>query len=710
MHSSKSRWPQHALLVVSIWIGMARLLAAAPESEAASPATPAESPSSHETIGSEGPRAETPEASSVSSADEASNGPSRSAGGAPASAEEPLDSSGEVAGEGAQPEPEEPTGSNEQASEQPAQEAAENPPESADEELAPIPDPQYSEPASVETASFNGVTPGVTTLEEIETAWGAPKEMANRNAQLVHLYSIEPFERVEVSFAQNRVAAVAIRLENAFPADVVAEQLELLNIRPVLISNELGEVLGQSFPERGVLFVFEPSEVLGKASMRVNQIIIEPVSAESFVLRAETYMDSQIEPSLRDLEEAIKLDPKRARAHWLRSRLLAAAGNLDAALEASGEATALAPNNPQYRATGARILGQLGRFAEGIDEAQKALADSTKRPHVKARTLCLLGDLLSSSTKPDYRQAAGYHMEAIRVADSLAVDRHPAIRLAAKEVLIDAHLGAAHDIAWGEWEKKEQAVPRWIERAAAVAEDLVENEGGSAEHQFRVATRALAAFVGLRDRLDPTPWAEETLDVAERLLADFPESPRKQQLRWDLVTALYDAVQIYQMRGEHDAALEYGSRAIGYLERSGSLADAGFSETYLLGRLYFRLGAIHAVGRQDHAAAISWFEKAIPVFEKTATNVTPTEFGRLGETYVSMGVSYWEEGQRDRAVRLTQRGAELMHQAVSIGALRRSALEIPYSNLAAMSRHLGDEDQADKYLEEAKRYQASAQR
>ena len=77
--------------------------------------------------------------------------------------------------------------------------------------------------------------------------------------------------------------------------------------------------------------------------------------------------------------------------------------------------------------------------------------------------------------------------------------------MAAKEVLVDAHLGAAHDIAWGEWKEKDKAVARWLERAVAVADDMVKNEGGSREVLFRVHARALAAYVGVRGGIDPEP-------------------------------------------------------------------------------------------------------------------------------------------------------------------------------------------------------------
>jgi tetratricopeptide (TPR) repeat protein len=576
-------------------------------------------------------------------------------------------------------------------------------PAPAEGALAPIPDPQHSDSAPVEVgvASFNGVTPGVTTASEVQQAWGPPQEIANRNAQLVQLYSVGPFNHVEVSLVQGRAAAIVIRLDRPFPAHLVAEKLELANIQPVLISNELGQILGQSYPERGVLFSFAPSAEPGRVSMQVAQIILEPVSAEPFVLRAETFMDSRPDSVIRDLDQALKLDPGHARAHWLRSRVLAVGGQLPDALHAAGEAVRLEPDDPQYRVTRAQILGQLGRFAEGIEEAESAVDSGTKRPHVQARALCLLGDLMSSGPRPDYRQALDYHAKAIQTADPLAVSRHPAIRLAAQEVLIDAHLGAANDIAWGPWDQKERAVPRWLERAATLADELVEAGSGSAEHQLRVATRALAACVGLRGQLDPTPWAEKTLEVGQQLLTATTEPVSQQRLRWDLGMALYDAVQIYQMRGQPDLALQCGDRAIGYLESGSVLAGSSLSESYLLGRLYFRLGAIHAVNKQDHPAAIPWFDKAVPVLEQAATQLDPAEWGRLGETFVSMAVSYWEGGQRDRALHLTEQGVELIREAVKAGSFQLTALEIPYSNLATMARQMGKDQQADQYLQQA---------
>jgi tetratricopeptide (TPR) repeat protein len=588
-----------------------------------------------------------------------------------------------------------------------ASEAASSAP--ADEALQPIPDPQQGDPVTIQIAGFNGVIPGTSTVEDVQKVWGAPLEMSQQGETVFHLYRVAPFERVEVAFEQDKVNSIVIRLDQAFPADLVAKQLKLSAIRPVLISDEMGEILGQAFPERGVLFAFQPSDTPGKATMMVTQIILETITAEPFVLRAETVLDTQAELSLQDLDQALKLAPNNARAHWLRCRVLASRAQYPEALASAEEAVRLESDNPRYLITQGQLLGTLQRFEEAIPAVEKAVQYGESRPHVKARALCLLGDLYGSGMNPDYQKAIKYHTDAIQAADPLATSQHPAVRLAAKEVLVDAHLGAAHDIAWGNWSQKDVAVSRWLKRAGVFAEDLVANEGATSEYRLRVATRALAAAVGAQGQLDPTEWAEEVLRVGQEL-ADSVSEAQKAQYQWTTGLSLYDAVQVYQLRNAHDVALKYGEQAADYLERALEMRPDNPADRYMLGRLYFRLGAIHAVGNRDHAAAVSWFEKAIPALEGSSGQATSVELGRLGETFVSMGVSYWEIGQRDRGMSLTEQGVELMEKAVNEGVMEKASLEIPYGNLASMHRQLGRESDSGQFLQKATRTSNNMQR
>jgi tetratricopeptide (TPR) repeat protein len=567
-----------------------------------------------------------------------------------------------------------------------------------EEPLSPIPDLEESGPVEVEAASFKGIAPGAASLADVEKAWGAPKEVRKRENAITQLYSVPPFERVEVNALDDKITSVIIRFEHSFPANDVAQQLDLSKIRPVLVSNELGEILGQAYPERGVLFAFEPSKDPGKPSVNVAHIILEPLSAELFVLRAENTLDSRPKSSRQDLEQALKLEPKSARALWLYARALTTLGEYEKALTASSDAVRLDPDNPRYRVARAQVLGHMGRLPEAMLEAQRAVDTAKSRPHVQARALCLLGDLTASGPKPDYKKAIQFHTEAVKVADPVSVDRYPAVRLAAREVLVDAHLGAAHDIAWGDWKEKGPAVTRWLERAAAAADDLSKNDGGSQEPRFRVTTRALAACVGLRGALDPGPWANNVISIGEELIGATHDPLRKALFQWDLGMALYDAVQVYQMRGDHETAVKYGEAAVRHLEQGDPQKQSPVT-AYLLGRLYFRLGAIHALRDQNHRAAITWFDKAVPLLQKPLPREALADQGRHGETYVSMGVSYWESGQREKAVELTQHGVTLMEQAVKQGLLNDSALAIPYGNLAAMHRQLGASEQAKRFEE-----------
>jgi tetratricopeptide (TPR) repeat protein len=556
-------------------------------------------------------------------------------------------------------------------------------------------DLQEGPPIGIEATSFKGVAPGMSTQEDVAKAWGQPKKSTQINSSLVQLYTVEPFKRVEVNYSKGKVSSVVIRLDNPFPVEAVTKHLDLTAIRAVVVCNEQGEVLGRAYPERGVLLGAAPSDQPAKAPMKVAQIIIEPISAESFVLRAEAAMAARPDLSRHDLEQALSLEPGNSRAHWLYSRVLAATERQDKSLKEAAEAVRLDPNNPQYRVTYAQVLAQTGQLPEATEEAKKAMAASADRPHVKARATCLLGDLVASGPNPDFRKALALHTQAIQLADPLSSDSRTVIRVAAKEVLVDAHLSAAHDIAWGEWKDKSKAVTRWLDRATTGAMDLVNNEGASEEQLFRVHVRSLAAYVGVRGQIDPDPTVKAAVMVGEKLINAARDPRRKAQFQSELGTAIYDAVQVCQMRTEPDAALSHGEAAAKYLADSIHARPSPAS-SLLLGRLYFRMGTMQAMHKRDHKAAVGCFEKAIPLMERAATEDLAGDLGRHGEAFVGMGVSYWETGRRDKAVALTQQGIKLMERAAQEGTIDRATLAIPYSNLAAMHRTLGDNDQADR--------------
>ena len=129
-----------------------------------------------------------------------------------------------------------------------------------------------------------------------------------------------------------------------------------------------------------------------------------------------------------------------------------------------------------------------------------------------------------------------------------------------------------------------------------------------------------------------------------------------------------------------------------------------------MGRFYFLAGAVHAVKKQDHEEAAKWYAKSIPLM--TSPVAAPTDSlasGRLGEWMVSMGVTFWEVNDKPKALEMTERGADLIKQAVSEGVMKTPALAVPYANLAAMHRAMGNSEQGVNYSSLAKKMGAESE-
>ena len=64
-----------------------------------------------------------------------------------------------------------------------------------------------------------------------------------------------------------------------------------------------------------------------------------------------------------------------------------------------------------------------------------------------------------------------------------------------------------------------------------------------------------------------------------------------------------------------------------------------------------------------------------------------------------MAVSYWQQGEKEQALELTEMGADLIEKAVAGGVMNQEVLAVPYGNLATMHKMLGNTSEAAKYAE-----------
>ncbi len=560
--------------------------------------------------------------------------------------------------------------------------------------IDPLNDPLHP---PVWTASFQGVVPGLTTQEGLERLWGKALKTATLGDQIAQLYSHGVLNHIEVILKDGLVRSIVVQLGEPFPEEQVREVLkaELLKSKPVLIPDEKGGIIGEVFPEKGVVFLFAQDAA---DLLLVKQIGIEPVSAEPFVLRAEATLNSQPTESRRDLLDAMRLSPDEAKIYWLLAQIELMEGQVEAALVNCERAIRLDKERPAYHLTYVQTLINMNRVEEAKLYLEETLGICDRYPHEKAKALSLLGDLFRTSQEPDYELAIECHSNAIRLAMTLIDHPNETVRLAARDVLLDAHLGAARDVAWGRWENKEESIRKWISRAQEIARDpeALGITRQSKEYPLKIAACALAAQVGVPEQTNMEPYIHAVLEAGDALIESARDPILLRKYQWETSLSLYDAVQIFQLRKQYAIALKYGELAADYMEE-GIRERNSDTDLYLLGRLYFRLGAIHAIGNRNHRAAIEWYDLAKPVFETILPKINPEALGRLGETLVSMGVSYWMTQQRDEAIRLTERGLKQIERGVRNKMIEESALAIPYSNLESMYRDLGQDDKADRY-------------
>jgi hypothetical protein len=321
---------------------------------------------------------------------------------------------------------------------------------------------------------------------------------------------------------------------------------------------------------------------------------------------------------------------------------------------------------------------------------------------VKAAALHEMARLAGKGDAEISGKAIAFDNEAIEVADQLASSDNVKERRAAKEVLIEAHLNIAQEIAARPYNNKMQSISEWISRASGLAEDYITNDGGGLEWRLLVAQRSLAALSTFKTDKDPAPWIAEAQQAADALMEQFDDQLWQQQIQWQLGEAYFYAAQIEHTRMKTASALRYGQMAIENLAEGAKSRQATPECEQLVGRLYFFIGAVHAIHNMDHEKAVLWYDRAAPLLTSPKPVSELMSPRRDGEELVSMGLSYWQTGQRERALDLTKAGTALIEQAVEDKILDKSSLAVPYGNLAAMFKQQGDASNAAKYAQLAR--------
>lgn len=553
----------------------------------------------------------------------------------------------------------------------------------------------------IQTAGFLGVTPGETTLAEVIEKLGDPRNELVNDTDAVLEYRVGPFPKVEVFLTNDVVVSVLAQLNEPREPSALAKELGLTAFTPVVVKNA-EESLGIAYPERGVLF----SYAADSPRPRVAQLLLEAPSAEMFLLRVAATPSDHYTQKLADLERILDLDPRNAEAHWLGAQLLAITGKPEEALKLAKKATQLAPKNDRYQLTQAKFTARAGD-QQGSVVAVKRLLDRTDVAAVdRARAELELGDLLSTGLNRDYQAAVKHHLAAVKAATPLVSDEDTHIRHEAEQILVDAHLGAASDIAQGHWDRKSEVVPKWLHSAEELATGFVQNDGADPILPILVWRRTLEAYAAMDGEvIDASSVVEAVQEMGQQLIEASTDPLYRQHLQWELLQANYAALRIEQSRARYSQALKYAGEAVRLVEELPKDRTANSQARYLIGRLYFYVGSIYAVNHKDHSEAVRWYERALSHFDDRLPKSELYDTGMHGERFVSMGVSYWKAELADEAVELTERGLDLMERATKASLLDQQSLIVPYANLAEMHRAGGRGDEAQDYAAKVARLQ-----
>jgi tetratricopeptide (TPR) repeat protein len=556
-------------------------------------------------------------------------------------------------------------------------------------------------------AKFNGVQPGVSTEKDVIAAWKEPAETTVTDDGKCLTYHIEPFKSVEVEFEGAKVSAINIELQGGLPPKRLAKQLSLDALDEVAVTDAEGATLGQVYPERGVLFLFAPpSDVVAATTNMipptVTHVVIQPLDATAFALRAESRLHGPYEKNIKDLNTALTLDTEFAQAHWLLADIYLATGQIDKAMDAAEEACELDPENAAYLLRKAQVASALSNYDDATLGVRSVLDNESTPPIVKAQALHEMAQLAALGDAEIAGKTISFENKAIALADTLATSKNTKERRAAKQLLVEAHLSVARQIAGQSFDNQLDSVSQWVGRASGLAEDLIAHDGGSVELRLMVAKESLAALASLKPTKDPSAWVSEAEESAKTLSEQCSDDLWSRRVQWELGQVYFHAVRIEHLRLQPAAALRYGQLAIENLADGASKRQSVYDSEQLVGKLYFHIGVVHAVQKQDHKTAAEWYDKAMPLL------AAPRPVSELlapqhdGEEFVSMGVTYWQIGEKDHAIDLTLNGADLIERAVDAGVLQKKALAVPYGNLAAMYEQLGSKEDSAKYSELAR--------
>ncbi|MBT4692592.1 MAG: hypothetical protein HOB73_04540 [Planctomycetaceae bacterium] len=547
---------------------------------------------------------------------------------------------------------------------------------------------------------FQGVMPGVTANSQIVELLGEPRAKIETGGRVVNVYAIEPYDRVGIVLRGDIADSIHLHYKQPVNLKQAASELGLDPTTAVTQTTSAPHEFLLTWPDEGISLHFQRSEGIDL----VSRVAFTTAQPDAFLLRGLNRQWRNYNGALHDARAVQSLDPRREEAYRLEAQVALRMGQTVVAKKAIAEALAVTSVTIDLLLLQVQVA-TTAKELDGLILQIRAIRNDVQLPSLtRAKAAFAMGEINTKLSSPNYKQAFGFHSEANQRARELLKSSELAEQFGGLELMVNAHLAIAHDIAYGEYttEEKNRAVPKWIELSWKFTAHLLANNYHDQALGLDVCRSSLELLRKLDKSVPLEVWEDRITQQAANVLKLKDTSTEFiNHMRWQQAMALYHATIIARQGKDGDRVQQLGLTA--YQLFRGPLAantktdywNSTPTKAAIIG-LCYTLGSVEAIDNLDHVKAIQWYDQALqyldtPNIQQFATKHSTKQLAGLGwhgERLVSMGLSYWSTGNKTQGLRLTQQGIAWIETAVRDHDFPNHHLKIPYSNLAVMTKSL----------------------
>ena len=546
---------------------------------------------------------------------------------------------------------------------------------------------------------FQGVMPGVTPNSKIVEILGEPRAKIETGGRVVNVYAIEPYDRVGIVLRGDITDSIHLHYKQPVNLKQAASELGLDPITAVTQTTSTAHEFLLTWPDEGVSLHFQPTAGVDL----VSRVAFTTAQPDAFLLRGLNRQWRDYNGALHDARAVQTLDPRREEAYRLEAQVALRMGQTDVAKEAIAEALALTSTTIDLLLLQVQVA--TANELDGLIPQIRAIRNDVQLPAIsRAKAAYAMGQINAKLASPNYKQAFRFHSEANHRARGLLKSTELAEQFGALELMVNAHLAIAHDIAYGEYttEEKHRSVPKWIELSWKFTAHLLANKYHDRALGLDVCRTSLNLLKKLDKNVPLEAWEDRiTQQAANVKQLNGTSKEFLDHMRWQQAMALYHATIIARQGKDGDRVQQLGLAAYQlFREPLTAMTKTGHwdstpTNAAMIG-LCYTLGSVEAIDNLDHAKAVQWYGQALQYLENPKIQQFAAEhsinqstgLGWQGERLVSMGLSYWSTGNKTQGLRLTQRGIAWIETAVRDYGFPSHHLKIPYSNLAVMTKSL----------------------